>query len=159
MGDIDKFLKTITKRKRRVSSLKKYEKEIIRLREENCSYEQISQYLLEYKRVKICKNTICEFYNKVIKEKQTILANSYSPAKKQTNQTKFHKPHLKNETKNIKKFSKEEFLDKNFDEQVKYLVMLYRAGDDSEVKKLKKIANSIVRQLYAKAKNDPFYEL
>jgi len=62
MGDIDKFLKSITKRKRRVSSLKKYEEEIIRLREENCSYEQISQYLLEYKRVKICKNTICEFY-------------------------------------------------------------------------------------------------
>ncbi len=159
MGDIDKFLKTITKRKRRVSSLKKYEKEIIRLREENCSYEQISQYLLEYKRIKICKNTICEFYNKVIKEKQTILANSDSPAKKQTNHTKFHKPHLKNKTKDIKKFSEEEFLDKNFDEQVKYLVMLHRAGDDSEVKKLKKVANSIVRQLYAKAKDDPFYEL
>ena len=159
MGDIDKFLKSVTKRKRRVSSLKKYEEEIIRLREENCSYEQISQYLLEYKRVKICKNTICEFYNKVIKEKQTILANSYSPAKKQTNHTKSHKPHLKNETKDIKKFSEEEFLDKNFDEQVKYLVMLYRAGDDSEVDKLKKVANSIVRQLYAKAKDDPFYEL
>ena len=159
MGDIDKFLKTITKRKRRVSSLKKYEKEIIRLREENCSYEQISQYLLEYKRVKICKNTICEFYNKVTKEKQTILANSDSPAKKQTNHKKSHKPHLKNETKDIKKFSEEEFLDKNFDEQVKYLVMLYRAGDESEVDKLKKVANSIVRQLYAKAKDDPFYEL
>ncbi len=159
MGDIDKFLKTITKRKRRVSSLKKYEEEIIRLREENCSYEQISQYLLEYKRVKICKNTICEFYNKVIKEKQTILANSDSPPKKQTNHIKSSKPYLKNKTKDIKKFSEEEFLDKNFDEQVKYLVMLYRAGDDSEVDKLKKVANSIVRQLYAKAKDDPFYEL
>jgi len=159
MGDIDKFLKSITKRKRRVSSLKKYEEEIIRLREENCSYEQISQYLLEYKRVKICKNTICEFYNKVIKEKQTILANPYSPAKKQTNHIKSHKPHLKNETKDIKKFSEEEFLDKNFEEQVKYLVMLHRAGDESEVEKLKKIANSIVRQLYAKTKDDPFYEL
>jgi len=159
MGDVDKFLKTITKRKRRVSSLKKYEEEIIRLREENCSYEQISQYLLEYKRVKICKNTICEFYNKVIKEKQTVLANLYSPTKKQTNHIKSHKPHLKNETKDIKKFSEEEFLDKNFDEQVKYLVMLHRLGDESEVEKLKKISNSIVRQLYAKAKDDPFYEL
>ena len=159
MGDIDKFLKSVTKRKRRVSSLKKYEEEIIRLREENCSYEQISQYLLEYKRIKICKNTICEFYNKVIKEKQTILANSDSPPKKQTNHIKSSKPYLKNKTKDIKKFSEEEFLDKNFDEQVKYLVMLYRAGDDSEVDKLKKVANSIVRQLYAKAKDDPFYEL
>jgi len=158
MNDVDKFLKTAGIRKRRVSSLKKYEEDIVRLREENCSYEQISQYLLEYKRIKICKNTICEFYKKIIKEKPSILPKANTFIEKQSN-IKNHKTYLKNETKDIKKFSEEEFLDKTFDEQVKYLVMLYRATNDSEVEKFKKIANSIVRQLYAQSKDDPFYEL
>ena len=58
--------------KGRISKLEKHRLEIVDLRDAGFSYEQIKDYLVKFKRVKVDKTTICKYYKKLEREAKVI---------------------------------------------------------------------------------------
>jgi len=179
--DIKEFInKNIPKGRK--SRLEEYRFAIVDLKLAGFSYEQIKDYLVQYKKIKVDKSTICKYYKKLEKKAEQIPAQKLESEQIENIQKKPNlnsnianekKPTNKNKVVQLKRIidpsqnylsppktiSDEEFLTLCDDDQIIYCYKLFNAGYEEEGDRLLRLpgVDSVSRSIY-RAKKRGMYE-
>ena len=162
------------------SKLEEYKDEIVYLKSAGYSYEQIRDYLIQYKKIKVDKTTICKFYNKLQKENyQPSTTNNNPITQSQKTKTISNQNTTTNEKpKEVKKIvqlkqkkdpkkhympppktiSDEEFLTLCDEDRITYCYKLFIAGYEEEGDRLLWLpgVDSVTRSIYRHRKRGSY---
>jgi len=159
--------------------LEEFRLEIIDLRDYGYSYEQIRDYLIEYKKTNVDKTTICKYYKNIEKKAEQIPAltveteqktSHTTPAKvtvKEQDSNSKIQPRLKQKKPTSsytpppppKPITDENFLKLCDDDQIVYCYFLYLSENKDEAERLINLpgVDSVSRMLY-RTKTKKLYE-
>lgn len=175
---LEKFTKQ-NKPKGRISKLEEFRLEIIDLRDYGYSYEQIRDYLIEYKKTSVDKTTICKYYKNLeskakkipaltveIEQKTSHISTPAKATLKEQDSNNKIQPYLKQKKSTSsyippppKSITDENFLNLCDDDQIVYCYFLFLAEYVNEAERLINLpgVDSVSRMLY-RTKTRRLYE-